>query len=88
MGITDKHAVESLIRAIQDQIGAANDLGLDFAVRLLRMALIEVRLNAHQISQAEVEELCSRIESNARAASKQPEAEVISLAEVALKRRF
>lgn len=88
MGITDRHALDSLIGTIQDQIGVANDLGLDFAVRLLRMALIEVRLNAHHISQAEVDELCSRIEHNARAARKQPAAEVISLAEVALKRRL
>ena len=88
MAITDKQALESLVSALQEQIGVANELGLDFAVRLLRMAVIEVRLNAHQISQAEVEELCMRIENDSLATSKRPEAQVISLAEVALKRRF
>lgn len=88
MEIIDKRAFDSLVQAIQAQIRAADELGLDFVVRLLRMALIEVRLNAHQISPAEVEELCSRIENHATAVNKRLNAKVISLAEVALKRRF
>lgn len=88
MIITDRQAFDTLVRALQEQIAVANTLGLDFVVRLLRMAVIEVRLNAHQISQAEVEELCLRLESDALGISQRPEAEVINLAEAALKRRF
>jgi Txe/YoeB family toxin of Txe-Axe toxin-antitoxin module len=88
MAGSDKNNFDALIRALQEQIGIASEMGLDFAVRLLRMALIEVRLNAHHISDTEIEELCSRIERDAFSAKQRPEAEVINLAEVALKRRL
>ncbi len=88
MTTTDKRALDSLVHALQKQIVVANELGLDFAVRLLRMAVIEVRLNANQISQAEVEELCLRIENDTVDADQRPAAEVINLAEVAFKRRL
>ena len=57
----NKDAVE-LAQALQRQIELARGLGLDFAARLLAMALMEIRINLNQISLSEVEELCARIE--------------------------
>jgi hypothetical protein len=57
----NKDAAE-LAQALQRQIELAKGLGLDFAARLLAMALMEIRINLNQISPSEVEELCARIE--------------------------
>jgi len=57
----NKDATE-LAQALQRQIELAKGLGLDFAARLLAMALMEIRINLNQISPSEVEELCARIE--------------------------
>lgn len=57
----NKDAIE-LAQALQRQIELAKGLGLDFVVRLLAMALMEIRINLNQISLSEVEELCARIE--------------------------
>jgi hypothetical protein len=57
----NKDATE-LAQALQLQIELAKGLGLDFATRLLAMALMEIRINLNQISPSEVEELCARIE--------------------------
>jgi hypothetical protein len=51
-----------LAGAVQHQIEQAKGLGLDFAARLLAMALMEIRINLNQISPSEFEELCARIE--------------------------
>ena len=51
-----------LAQSLQHQIEMAKGLGLDFAARLLAMALMEIRINLNQISPSEVEELCARIE--------------------------
>lgn len=57
----NKEAAE-LAQALQHQIEQAKGLGLDFAARLLAMALMEIRINLNEISPSEVEELCARIE--------------------------
>jgi len=57
----NKDATE-LAQALQCQIELAKGLSLDFAARLLAMALMEIRINLNQISLSEVEELCARIE--------------------------
>ena len=85
MAKIDEPEFNALAIGIEQQIEAASALKLDFAVRLLRMALIEVRLNAHDITQAEINEFCSRIQSDALARGSRPSAQVISLAEIAVK---
>lgn len=87
MAKIDQPEFNALATGIERQIQAASELGLDFAVRLLRMALIEVRLNAHDITQAEIDEFCSRIERDTMARCSRPSAQVISFADAAVKRR-
>ena len=81
----DKHAVE-LAQALQRQIELAKELGLDFAARLLAMALMEIRINLNQISPSEVEELCARIEHQPGPEAQREPAQIVFLADRRLRR--
>jgi hypothetical protein len=78
-------AVE-LAQALQHQIELAKGLGLDFAARLLAMALMEIRINLNQISPSEVEELCARIEHPPALGARREPAEVVFLSDRRLRR--
>ena len=78
-------AVE-LAQALQHQIELAKGLGLDFAARLLAMALMEIRINLNQISPSEVEELCARIEGAPALGDRRETAEVVFLSDRPLRR--
>jgi hypothetical protein len=75
-----------LAQALQRQIELAKDLGLDFAARLLAMALMEIRINLNQISPGEVEELCARIEHQPTADTEREPAQVVFLSDRRLRR--
>jgi len=76
----NKDATE-LAQALQRQIEQARALGLDFAARLLAMALMEIRINLNQISPGEVEELCARIEHQPALDAEREPAQVVVLAD-------
>ena len=54
-----------LAQSLQHQIEMAKGLGLDFAARLLAMALIELKTELHGISPEDIEALCRQIEERA-----------------------
>ena len=70
-----------LAQALQHQIELAKALGLDFAARLLAMALMEIRINLNEISPSEVEELCARIEHHPSLDVRREPAEVVFLSD-------
>lgn len=64
--------LRSIVRSLQDHIGVAKELHLDFAAQLLTMAMMEIKINLHGISQQEFDAFCLNIErNNARAPTKQ-----------------
>ena len=75
-----------LAQALQRQIELAKELGLDFAARLLAMALMEIRINLNQISPGEVEELCARIERQPTVEVQREPAQVVVLADRRVRR--
>jgi hypothetical protein len=76
-----------LAQTLQHQIELAKALGLDFAARLLAMALMEIRINLNQISPSEVEELCARIEHQPAPDLRREPAEVVFLSDRRLMRK-
>jgi hypothetical protein len=76
-----------LAQTLQHQIELAKELGLDFAARLLAMALMEIRINLNQISPSEVEELCARIEHQPALDVRREPAEVVFLSDRRLMRK-
>jgi hypothetical protein len=76
-----------LAQALQRQIELAKGLGLDFAARLLAMALMEIRINLNQISPSEVEELRARIEHRPALDARREPAEIVFLSDRRLMRK-
>lgn len=52
-----------MARSLREYIELANDLDLRFTAQLLSMAVMEITINMHGISQREVDALCERIEN-------------------------
>jgi hypothetical protein len=51
-----------MAQSLQEHISRANELKLGFAAQLLAMAVMEITINMHGISQQEIDALCERIE--------------------------
>jgi hypothetical protein len=64
--------LKQLVRSLQEHIGLANQLNLDFTAQLLAMAVMEVTINIHEISHREIDALCERVEQRASCDGKHP----------------
>ncbi len=59
-----ENSLQSITRSLQEHIHVANALNLDFVAQLLSMAMMEIKINMHGISQREMDALCDYIEKN------------------------
>jgi hypothetical protein len=59
---TADRSLKSMARSLQEHIDLANALNLGFTAQLLSMAVMEIKINMHGISQQEVDALCDHIE--------------------------
>jgi hypothetical protein len=50
--------LSAAVEAIDDQIGSLRDFRLEFAVRLLEMAKLELKMQQNNISPAEMADFC------------------------------
>jgi hypothetical protein len=51
--------LDLMARSLQEHINLAKELNLNFVAQLLTMAAMEIRINLHRISQAEMDTLCA-----------------------------
>ena len=57
----------SMARSLQEHIRTAKDLELDFVAQLIGMAVLELNMKHHKISEREVEILCMQLEQKMEA---------------------
>jgi len=55
--------LDLMARSLQEHINLAKELNLNFVAQLLTMTAMEIRINLHRISQAEMDQLCACAES-------------------------
>ncbi len=54
--------LDLMARSLQEHINLAKELNLNFVAQLLTMTAMEIKINLHRISQAEMDTLCARAE--------------------------
>jgi hypothetical protein len=69
--------LDLMARSLQEHINLAKELNLNFVAQLLTMTAMEIRINLHRISQAEMDTLCACAEPNEVAREPQETARVI-----------
>jgi hypothetical protein len=69
--------LDLMARSLQEHINLAKELNLNFVAQLLTMTAMEIRINLHRISQAEMDTLCACAEPNEVACEPQETARVI-----------
>jgi hypothetical protein len=69
--ISDR-SLKLMTRSLQEHIHLANALNMGFTAQLLSMAVMEIKINMHAISQQEVDALCDHIEEKSSVAEKRP----------------
>jgi hypothetical protein len=57
----------SMARSLQEQLRMAKGLELDFVAQLIGMAVLEINMKRHNISEREVEILCMHLEKKMQA---------------------
>ena len=69
--------LDLMARSLQEHINVAKELKLNFVAQLLTMTAMEIRINLHRISQAEMDTLCACAEPRPDACEPQETARVI-----------
>jgi hypothetical protein len=52
--------LDLMARSLQEHIGLARELKLDFVAQLLTMTAMEIKLKLHGISEQEIDTICAR----------------------------
>jgi diphthamide synthase (EF-2-diphthine--ammonia ligase) len=61
------HKLLSMVQSLEEHAGMAKDLELDFVAQLIGMAVLEIKMKRHKISEREVEILCRHLEQKMEA---------------------
>jgi hypothetical protein len=69
--------LDLMARSLQEHINLAKELNLNFVAQLLTMTAMEIRINLHRISQAEMDSLCASAEPKQAACEQQESGRVI-----------
>jgi CBS-domain-containing membrane protein len=57
--------LDAMVRSLREHLDHANEMGLTLTAQLLKMALIELRAELHDISPQDIEALCRLMEEQA-----------------------
>jgi hypothetical protein len=71
--------LKSMARSLQEHIGVASALDLNFTAQLLAIAVMEITTKIHGISQQELHALCERIEEKSSPGRQPPAASIVGL---------
>jgi hypothetical protein len=65
--MVDNNKLLSMARSLQEHVRTAKGLELDFVAQLIGMAVLELNMKHHNISEREVEMLCLQLEQKIEA---------------------